>query len=269
MNSTKKTLSCILISTFILLSASSTISSAQSATGIMVDNGDHVIYDISTTATYRMYGSGGRKILLNVTDNSTFPIKGDYSTVVEEGGEWVTLNKSNSKEDVNLIPYFINSSDIGPEKCPYEDLDNTSRSYIVENWNEDNLQFNQEGEAYADRADEYFILTFEYKYYEPNRLNDSYMDHIVATCSYTWDHEFGVLLKQSLQFDNLNDSSMDGTINYTIRETSLWSLQTGGGIPSYPVNVLLPSGLTVIIGIYIVLKKKTNLKSKKSKEDIF
>ncbi len=262
---TKRSIFCIVLTLFIFLNSLPTLSLAQSSEGIMVNEGDYLVYQPSSTATYRMYDDRFR---LNVTDNSSFPILGTFDTVKQENDEWVPINDSNTVTNVKLLPYIINASNIeeSADKCPLEGL-NDSRSYLIENWNEDNLKFNQKGEAFADRAEEYFIFTYEYTYEEPNRKPGSTdIDIIKANVTYWWDEEFGVLLKQSIRIDNLNDSSMDGTINCTLIDTSLWSLDTGGGIPGYPIWIVSTSTIVAILFIMNTIVKRSKHTKRYSKE---
>ncbi len=258
---------CLIITATIFLNGISTIVPVEGAETSDINEGDYFVYEVSSTATYRLYHADGRKLLLNVTNNQTFPMKGTLKTVREEDDQWVPLNRSNIVENVTMVPYIINTTNLapGPENCSYFGL-NSSRSYIIENWKEENLLFDQSGEAYADRAEDYLILSLSYSYQALSRDEEGY-DDVVVGVNYTWDEEYGVLLKQAIWIDNLDDDSMDGNVNYTLIETSLWSLSTGGGIPGYP-SLLLSMTMVCTISVMVYVIKKKNHSTDLKKQEV-
>jgi hypothetical protein len=219
--------------------------SAAEATSI--NNGTTITYSTDSTAAYRMYSKTFR---ITVTDNSTQIIKG-YLEVHQKDDIW-----NNKTEEAKLIPYIMNTTNwaAGPENCPLYGK-NESRSLLIEQWLPENLVFDVEGEAYNDVERILTKFSFTYNYTVPNRINSSNTDEVTAKWVYKWDKLTGVMLKSEMTIINYNDSSLDGMINTTLTQTSLWGLTTEG-IPGFPTEIVTLASIVTLGALYFNLRKQ-------------
>lgn len=74
------------------------------------------------------------------------------------------------------------------------------------------------------------------------------------TVRWLWDKKTGVLLNNSILFENNDHRELNGYVEQYLSETSIWSLDTGGGIPGYSLEILIP---TILVGmLFLVVKVK-------------
>jgi hypothetical protein len=66
----------------------------------------------------------------------------------------------------------------------------------------------------------------------------------------------GIMLESEINITNVDDYSKSGWIRYTLSETSLWALSTGG-IAGYPIEFTFVIAGLSMLGIWFVMKKKS------------
>jgi len=200
-----------------------------------VSNGSSVKYSCSASASYRMYAYG---MLLNVTDNSTYPMKGTLKFI----------DKGNETQVGNLVPYIIRPES-NTTSSPFVGILDANSPFITA-WNSTNV-VNTETFSVADDTRRSIYIVFSYT----NKLSSN-NNTVHSSCRYRWDMTLGIMLESEINITNVDDYSKSGWIRYTLEETSLWALSTGG-IPGYPMEFTFVIAGLSMLGIWFVMKKKT------------
>jgi hypothetical protein len=248
----KTTVSSVILSAVLFLSIISQCSAADSlnSNGVStkLKSGTNMVYDISASATYRMYANQIKVIIKNI---DVYPLRGDL--------QWMSgADVKEKQEDIQLVPYVIkiDKLEAGIANCPYLGL-NTTNSSLVSNWVEstaltadnEQLGISFEKSVFADSSRNAIVLRYYYNYTLPNRIEGSKIDNITALIEYRWDMKFGILLKWKTSIENHNDSSMNGVMRGTLSQTNLWSLETET-VPGYPLEIF---SLISIVGVFALI----------------
>ena len=242
----------VLVFFFMITLLMSSIAGVSQSAECPLKVGDYVIYGTTSTATYRNYA---RTFKITVSNNATYPIKGTFALM---NGD--KENENYTQTNINLEPYVVKTQwKSGNQGFP---IQNTTESHMRLYWENtteygSKLQFNVPGGIFADQDRQAVIFEFQHNFTYPNRLDNSTNDTVHSFITYKWDYEFGILLEQIVEIDNLNDSSLDGTITTRLKETSLWAIAVDE-IDGYPVltTAILGMGTVSLIMRYIKRRNK-------------
>jgi len=215
------------------ISASITIVHAQTAIEYM-QVGDTAKYNFETTNAYIPYGTGG-SLTIKVHDIS------DLDNVK------INMSASGiSETNIAAGHLMLNNNTLTNDfyTCP---LQNVTPSKIKEYWMEpyiDNVT-----ESYNEVPRE----AVELKFSELTTLNGQL--HNVTT-RYLWDKITGVLLNQTIWFNNTVDYFMSGYYEQYISETTMWGIDTSGAIPGFSTEFIVFALACGIVIMYLNYNKK-------------
>ncbi|MHA1340789.1 MAG: hypothetical protein ACTSRZ_12220 [Promethearchaeota archaeon] len=187
----------------------------------------YIPYAASSIYVVVVNASNPDNIIINITRN----LNGDAEDVLNES--------------ISAGTYILNNNTLtyNWSVCPNNIAD---PSEIRNHWNETYL--NNISEVYYDVKRE----TIELKYEQNNIVLGGYNHNI--SVRWVWDKYTGVLLNNTVYFNNLDDPALSGSLEQYLDETSLWSLTTGG-IPGFNIFYLLISSLMGGATVIIILIK--------------
>ncbi|MBN2155455.1 MAG: hypothetical protein JW776_05395 [Candidatus Lokiarchaeota archaeon] len=208
-------------------------STAQVSVAEYMKVGDSIKYSFKSTGAYIPYGDQDLFFrITNITDPSNILVDILYGE--ETIDRAILLNQS-----VKVGWYILNNNSLRNnwQICP---LQNTSASKIYEYWVSSNLR--NVSEYYNDVQREALELLFCY---------DTFLDgkNYSIDVRWLWDYNTGILLNNSVFFNDTTDPSLSGLYEQYLVETSIWTL-SARIIPGYPIIwtiVLMSFGLGLIL----------------------
>lgn len=237
----KNALRIITISTFMLLIIQSTgVFAQESSSDNHIAESHWVKYSWETTEAYIPYSASSIYVFIDDISNP----------------DDIIINITRSDDGTNVLNesisagyYVVNNNSLIQDwyNCP----DNIGDpSAIRDNWAEPYLS--NVTELFYDVEREAVLLEYEM---------DNYMlggyEHNVSV-SWLWDKKTGVLLNNTMDLDNLDEPALSGRIEHYLTETSLWSLDTGGGILGYSLPVMMAT--IVLFGLIVFARIRSKIR---------
>ncbi len=202
--------------------------------------GTELKYDVTGTKCYVSWNFG---FFINVTNVNETHAFGKVNDTADDDIDKCQVFPNG--DNISLSIYVIrNVTDW--EQRP--NINNITTSQLLENWDTTHRNLQDSG-VYEDTSRSTVSINFTISTNVPGA------GEVSQNFKIAWDNTTGVLVEYTLVQTHPSDQQYSGMWSITLAETSLWGIPIGG-IPSFPMEILMLAFATGICGVVLSKKMK-------------